>query len=191
MNDQVVGVALPPQTLSGVAGPGVGSGVGSAGQFAVNGLRSRANNFTVDGSDNNDEDIGVRRQGFFSLVPQPIESIKEYQVITALAPAQFGRNFGAQVNAISKSGSSQPHGALYGFLNTSDLNARDFRGRTPYRIAEGAKQSFQFQAYPETAEFIKGLGANTRLGVPGAVQERARDLVNEAAALRDPTAAQP
>ena len=120
------GVALPPQTLGGMAGPGVGSGVGSAGQFAVNGLRSRANNFTVDGSDNNDEDIGVRRQGFFSLVPQPIESIKEYQVITHLAPAQFGRNFGAQVNAVSKSGGSQPHGALYGFLNTSDLNARDF-----------------------------------------------------------------
>jgi hypothetical protein len=120
------GVALPPQTLGGVAGPGVGSGVGSAGQFAVNGLRSRANNFTVDGSDNNDEDIGVRRQGFFALVPQPIESVKEYQIITALAPAQFGRNFGAQVNAVSKSGGAQTHGALYGFLNTSDLNARNF-----------------------------------------------------------------
>src|SRR5437588_3021828 len=43
------GVALPPQTLGGVAGPGVGPGVGSAGQFTANGLRSRANNFTVDG----------------------------------------------------------------------------------------------------------------------------------------------
>jgi hypothetical protein len=66
------GVAPPPQTLGSVAGPGVGPGVGSAGQFAVNGLRSRANNFTVDGSDNNDEDIGVRRQGFVALIPQPI-----------------------------------------------------------------------------------------------------------------------
>jgi hypothetical protein len=59
------GVAPPPQTLGSVAGPGVGAGVGSAGQFSVNGLRSRANNFTVDGSDNNDEDIGVRRQGLW------------------------------------------------------------------------------------------------------------------------------
>lgn len=120
------GVALPPQTQGGVAGPGVGPGVGSAGQFSINGLRSRGNNFTVDGSDNNDEDIGVRRQGYFSLVPQPIESIREYQVITALAPAQFGRNLAAQVNAISKSGSSQTHGEFYGFLNTSKLNERDF-----------------------------------------------------------------
>jgi hypothetical protein len=146
------GVALPPQTLSGVSGPGVGSGVGSAGQFAVNGLRSRANNFTVDGSDNNDEDIGVRRQGFFSLVPQPIESIQEYQVITALAPAQFGRNFGAQVNAISKSGTSQPHGALYGFLNTSDLNARDFfdttNGSRPTQLFAGQNQPVLLDGLP-------------------------------------------
>lgn len=120
------GIGPPPQTLGSVAGPGVGAGVGSAGQFAVNGLRSRANNFTVDGSDNNDEDIGVRRQGFVSLIAQPIESIKEYQVITLLAPAQFGRNLGAQVNAVSKSGGDQIHGAVYGFFNSSQLNARDF-----------------------------------------------------------------
>lgn len=120
------GVASPPQTLGSVAGPGVGSGVGSAGQFSVNGLRSRANNFMVDGSDNNDEDIGVRRQGFLALVPQPIESIKEFQMITLLAPAQFGRNFGAQVNAISKSGGNETHGTIFGFLNSSQLNARNF-----------------------------------------------------------------
>src|SRR5205085_12404713 len=56
------GVAPPPQ-VKGVAGPGIGAGIGTAGQFAVNGQRARSNNFTVDGSDNNDEDVGVRRQG--------------------------------------------------------------------------------------------------------------------------------
>lgn len=120
------GVAPPPQTQGSVAGPGVGPGVGSAGQFSVNGLRSRANNFTVDGSDNNDEDIGVRRQGFLALVPQPIESIKEFQMITLLAPAQYGRNFGAQVNAVSKSGTSRTHGTAYGLFNSSQLNSLNF-----------------------------------------------------------------
>jgi len=120
------GVAPPPQTLGSVAGPGVGAGVGSAGQFSVNGLRSRANNFNVDGSDNNDEDIGVRRQGFVSLVPQPIESIREYQVITLLAPAQFGRNSGGQVNAVSKSGGNETHATFYTVFNSSQLNARNF-----------------------------------------------------------------
>src|SRR5205085_4836961 len=132
-------VALPPQTIGGGSGPGVGAGVGTSGQFSANGLRSRANNFTVDGSDNNDEDIGVRRQGFFALVPQPVESIKEYQVVTLLAPAQYGRNIGAQVNAISRSGGSSHHGTVYGLFNSSQLNARDFfdttggGGTTPLR----------------------------------------------------------
>jgi hypothetical protein len=120
------GVARPPQTVGTVAGPGIGSGVGSAGQFAVNGLRSRGNNFTVDGSDNNDEDIGVRRQGFVALIPQPIESIQEYQLITLLAPAQFGRNIGAQVNAVSKSGGNETHGTFFATFNSSQLNARNF-----------------------------------------------------------------
>jgi len=124
------GVAQPPETQGSVAGPGVGPGVGSAGQFAVNGMRSRSNNFTVDGSDNNDEDIGVRRQGFFALVPQPIESIKEFQITTLLAPAQYGRNVGAQVNAISKSGGNEYHGAIYGFFNSSQLNAANFFDNT-------------------------------------------------------------
>lgn len=120
------GVTPPPQTSGDIAGPGIGAGVGSAGQFSVNGMRSRGNNFTMDGSDNNDEDIGVRRQGFLALVPQPVESIKEYRVTTLLAPAQYGRNFGAQVDAVSKSGGNETHGTFYGFLNTSQLNSRNF-----------------------------------------------------------------
>jgi hypothetical protein len=126
------GVAPAPPTLGVVAGPGQGAGVGTSGQFSVNGLRSRANNFTVDGSDNNDEDIGVRRQGFTALVPQTIESVREYQTITLLAPAQFGRNLGGIVNAVSKAGGSQVHGNLYGFFNSSQLNARN-----PFDTANG------------------------------------------------------
>jgi len=130
----VPGVVSAPETTGNDVGPGVGPGVGTSGQFSVNGLNSRSNNFMVDGSDNNDEDIGVRRQGFFSLIPQPIESVQEFQIITLLAPAQYGRNLGAQVNVVSKSGTSKFHGALYGFFNSDRLNARnyfDFKGDTP------------------------------------------------------------
>lgn len=107
-------------------GPAVGIGVGSAGQFAVNGLRGRSNNFTVDGSDNNDEDIGVRRQGFVALVPQTIESVQEFQIMTAGFPPEFGRNSGSMVNAVSRSGQKDLHGAVYGFFNQDFLNARNF-----------------------------------------------------------------
>lgn len=119
------GVA-PPPAVKGVAGPGIGAGIGTAGQFSVNGQRARANNFTVDGSDNNDEDVGVRRQGFVALVPQSIESIREFQIVTQLWDAESGRNVGSQVNAVSKSGTNQWHGSLYDFFNHDALNARNF-----------------------------------------------------------------
>src|SRR5207247_1945101 len=117
------GVTRAP--FSGGDGPAVGIGVGSIGQFSVNGLRSRSNNFTVDGSDNNDEDIGVRRQGFVALVPQSTESVEEFQIVTAGFPADFGRNAGSMVNAVSRSGESAVHGAIYGFFDDDALNARD------------------------------------------------------------------
>jgi hypothetical protein len=125
------GVAPAPYT-PGVRGPGVGFGLGTSGQFSVNGMRGRSNNFTVDGSDNNDPDVGVRRQGFVALVPQSIESVQEFQLSTLLWDAEAGRNVGSQVNAVSKSGgSSGYHGIVYGFFTDSALNARnafDFTG---------------------------------------------------------------
>ena len=119
------GVSPPPMAIGNSVGPGVGPGVGTTGQFAVNGIRSRANNFTIDGSDNNDDDIGVRRQGFTTLVPQSIESMQAVQITTLLPEPQLGRNMGAQINAVSRSGGREFHGTLYGFLTDKRLNARN------------------------------------------------------------------
>jgi ankyrin repeat protein len=92
---------------------------------------------------------------------------------------------GADINAVNEADFTALHGAAFRGLDEvvaylvahgANINAREYKGRTPYRLAEGSKQSFQFQAYPETAEFIKKLGANTRLGVAGDVQERLRDV---------------
>jgi hypothetical protein len=106
-------------------GPAVGIGVGTPGQFSVNGIRSRSNNFTVDGSDNNDEDIGVRRQGFVALIPQSAESVQELQIVTAGFAAEFGRNAGSMVNAVSRSGQKELHGTLYGLFTNQALAARN------------------------------------------------------------------
>jgi Carboxypeptidase regulatory-like domain len=122
----VAGVSEAPQPLSESSGPGIGAGVGTSGQFSVNGMRSRANSFTLDGSDNNDPDVAVRRQGFLSLLPQSIESVQEFQISTLLWDAELGRNLGSQVNAITKSGKNDFHGQAYGFLTDFGLNARNF-----------------------------------------------------------------
>lgn len=145
------GVAPPPQAIGKTVGPGIGPGVGTSGQFSVNGLRSRANNFTVDGSDNNDEDVGVRRQGFTSFVPQAIESVQEIQVATLLPEPEFGRNMAAQVNVVSRSGATGYHGGLYGFLSDRSLNARDFFDLT------GGPASFQLRRFDGTPVLLDGI----------------------------------
>lgn len=139
------GVAPPPQPVGNSAGPGVGPGVGTSGQFAVNGLRSRSNNFTVDGSDNNDEDIGVRRQGFTTLVAQPIESVQDFRISTALADSQYGRNLGAQVNAVSRGGSRDFHGGAFGFFTDRALAARN-----PFDLTGGPA------TFPLTSSVLNG-----------------------------------
>ena len=92
---------------------------------------------------------------------------------------------GADIRAVNEADFSALHGAAFRGLNEviqilvdrgADMNARDFRGRTPYRLAQGGKQSFYFQEYPQTAEFIASLGADTTLGLAGTIQERLRDV---------------
>src|SRR5207244_12425285 len=92
---------------------------------------------------------------------------------------------GADINAVNEADFTALHGAAFRGLNEvikilvdrgANINARDYRGRTPYRIAERSKKSFQVQAYSETAAFINSLGADTKMGVPGTVQERMRDI---------------
>ncbi|MEW6209572.1 MAG: carboxypeptidase-like regulatory domain-containing protein [Acidobacteriota bacterium] len=135
----VAGVSPPPYT-PGVRGPGIGFGLGTAGQFSVNGARARSNNFTIDGSDINDPDVGVRRQGFVALVPQSVESIRAFQISTLMWSSELGRNLGSQVNAVSKEGGNLFHAQLYGFFTDSRLNARNFFDYTGG--ASGGEDSF-------------------------------------------------
>ena len=95
---------------------------------------------------------------------------------------------GADVHAVNEADFTALHGAAFRGLNEivqllvdngADIDARDFRGRTPFRLAEGSKQSFQFQSWPETADLLRSLGADVRLGIPGTVQERADREVAE------------
>ncbi|MGH9842772.1 MAG: carboxypeptidase-like regulatory domain-containing protein [Blastocatellia bacterium] len=162
------GVAPPPQ-VRGVAGPGIGAGIGTAGQFSVNGQRARSNNFTVDGSDNNDEDVGVRRQGFVALTPQSIESVKEVQIVTHLWDAEQGRNMGSQVNAVSKSGTNQVHGAVYDFFNHSALNARNF-----FDYSDDKNKSYPLTAQAIVGRYVNGQPQGVRT-VPVVVRNSSLD----------------
>lgn len=93
---------------------------GSTGMSA-NGQRARNNNFTIDGSDNNDISVTL------STIPIVPEAVAGFQVQTNPYNVEFGRNSGAQINVITKSGTNQFHGDAFEYYSGSALNALDNR----------------------------------------------------------------
>ena len=93
--------------------------------------------------------LGVRSHQ--PLMPRGRPSPPAEAAVRALVEA------GAEVNASNNGEFTALHGATFRGLNEviqylveqgADIDARDYRGRTAYRMAEGAKQSFQYQAFP-------------------------------------------
>lgn len=88
--------------------------------ISANGNRGRSNNFQIDGQDNNDNSVAGP-----SLTLTNTEAVGAFQVITNTFSAEFGRNSGAQVNLVTKTGTNEFHGSVFEFLSNSALNARD------------------------------------------------------------------
>jgi Carboxypeptidase regulatory-like domain len=108
--------------------PGVQSQLGNdlfygsdkAGVVTVNGGRGRSNNYSVNGGDGNDLFANLP-----AIQPSP-DSISEFRVITNSFDAEYGRNSGAVVNVVTKSGTNELHGSAFEFFRNKDLNAKGF-----------------------------------------------------------------
>ena len=106
---------------------------GSFGLFSANGNRGRANNYLLDGTDMNDgyrNLPAINEAGVFGTPATilPIEAISEAAVQTNVE-AEFGRNSGATVNIVTKSGTNDYHGSLFEFFRNDRLDARNFFNR--------------------------------------------------------------
>lgn len=112
--------ALVPGVTTSGGGGGQQGGEGGIAGFSSNGHRSSANNFMVDGISNNDY-VG----GSVMQLPS-IDSIQEFEVQTDTFAPEFGRNSGAIVNLVTKSGTNDLHGSVYEFLRNDALDARNF-----------------------------------------------------------------
>ena len=87
----------------------------------VNGGRREQNNFTVDGADNVDRGSNLTLLAFPS-----VDAIAEFRVVRGVYDAESGRTAGAQINAITRSGTSSLHGGVYEFFRNNVLNANSF-----------------------------------------------------------------
>jgi len=86
----------------------------------LNGARETANNFLLDGVDNND--LFINR----IVVSPPLDGVREFRLHSANYQAEYGRSGGAQVNVITQGGSNRLHGAIYEYLRNAALDARNF-----------------------------------------------------------------
>jgi len=112
------------------AGVNNGAALGKAtNDMAVNGASPTQNNFQMDGSSvinafgaGNAADSGI----YVGIpIPSP-DAIGEFKVQTSTYDASYGRNPGANVNLVTKSGTNQLHGSLFEFFRNEDLNANNF-----------------------------------------------------------------
>ena len=113
---------------------------GSYGTFSMNGSRGRSNNFLLDGTDMNDgyrNDPAINEAGVFGdpATILPIDAVAELRVLSNYE-SEYGRNSGAVVNIVTKSGTNQFHGSLLEFWRDGSLGARNYfnnvGGKNPF-----------------------------------------------------------
>ncbi len=103
---------------------------GSFGIFSMNGARGRANNFLLDGTDMNDgyrNDPAINEAGVFGTPATilPVDAVAELRVLSNFEP-EYGRNAGAVINIVTKSGTNQLHGSAIEYFRNNALDARNY-----------------------------------------------------------------
>jgi len=94
--------------------------------FTVNGARTQANLFLMDGTEMSSGSFQTNMPGGALGINMGVDAIQEFQVLTGDYSAAYGKKAGAIVNIATRSGTNQFHGSAFEFLRNSDLDARNF-----------------------------------------------------------------
>jgi hypothetical protein len=156
----------------------------------VNGAREAANNFLLDGVDNND--LFLNR-----LVVNPsVDAIDEFKIQSSTYEAEYGRSAGAQVNVALKSGTNHLHGSLFEFLRNSSLDAKNFFDQADQKIpifqrnqfggslggAIAKSKTFYFANF----EGLRTREAETRTSNVPTIAEKSGDFSQSSVILQNP-----
>jgi len=95
------------------------------GNYATNGSQPDQNSYLINGTDNNDLPLNEVQ------VEPSVDAIAEFKMLTGTFNPEYGRNSGAVVNAIIKSGTNNFHGDAFDFYRDTAFNARNFFQPTP------------------------------------------------------------
>jgi hypothetical protein len=150
-------VALQPGVV--LAQGSGGNAGGAVGGFSVNGMRTQANNYLLDGTDSNDLAINVP-DALGQISP---DALQEFRVVTGAMKAEYGRNGGAVVEAVTKSGSNIWHGGGTEVFRNTVLNATPFfQNVTPGGNSEFFSNGLKRKPQWNTNDFDAQLGGPIR-----------------------------
>jgi hypothetical protein len=167
---------------------------GSFGLFSANGNRGRSNNYLLDGTDMNDgyrNLPAINEAGVFGTPATilPVEAIAEVAVLSNYE-AEFGRNSGAIVNIVTKSGTNEFHGSLFEFVRNDAFDARNVFNPEPnpqsafrnnqFGFSLGGpivrNRTFFFTTYEGQRERV-GLASRARVPGPGDIAAATLNLL--------------
>jgi hypothetical protein len=101
------------------AGVGSTGGLGAGSGPSVGGQRPRENNFTIEGTDNNDKTVTG------PLVYIPNDAVANFTVIQNQFSPEFGHSAGGQFNQVIVNGTNTIHGRVYEYFQNRNLNGID------------------------------------------------------------------
>jgi hypothetical protein len=94
--------------------------------FAVSGRRPQENLFLLNGIEYTGASLINNTPGGTSGQLLGVDAVREFNVVTDVYGAEYGKRPGAQVSVVTASGSNDLHGSVYEFLRNSDFDARNF-----------------------------------------------------------------
>lgn len=114
---------------------GINDSPGSFGLFSINGNRGRSNNYLLDGTDMNDgyrNLPAINEAGVFGTPATvlPVDAVAEFPVLSGVE-AEYGRNAGAIVNIVTRSGTNAIAGSVYEYFRDDGLGARNYFNAEP------------------------------------------------------------
>src|ERR1700752_4692072 len=183
------------ELITSTVGRDNGRPIGPAPTTGLNfgGQRGRSNLVQVDGADNTDNSVNASR----STVSQ--EAVQEFQVVSNMFAPEFGRSAGGVVNVVTKAGTREFHGNVFGFLRHRSFQARNAFApiddppftRTQYGFTLGGplepERTFFFYAFEQrrrnesgffTSNVSQGLTASATIPVIAGLNPVARTFNN-------------
>lgn len=131
--------------------------------YSVSSQRNFSNSFIVDGLSANDDAAGLAGN-FYSM-----DVIREFQVVTSGGQAEFGRALGGYFNVVTRSGTNDLHGTLYGFFRNQRLNATNALSRATLPLTQAQYGASLSGPIRRNRTFLFGNYEGRRLNTNGVI----------------------